>query len=79
MVNTYNLQESKNGLNNMAKMLYTAIVFLQDYKVPVIKYRKIGNVNTFVEFIQKKYTTATKINFYDRSTREFRFRVTLPK
>lgn len=63
----------------MSKKLYTAIVFLENYNVPVIKYRKIGNVNSFVEFIQKKYNEATKINFYDRSTREFCFQVTLPK
>ena len=62
----------------MNKTLYTAIVFIKGYRVPVIKYRKIGNAKSFIEFVRNKYPGAYKINFYNRSTRAFSHQEKLP-
>lgn len=60
----------------MTKQLYTAIIFfLPGNPYPAMKYRKISNVNKFVNFATNKYPNISSINFYERDSRIFSHQV----
>lgn len=63
---------------------YTAIIFFIPGKnqAPVMKYRKISNIDKFAAFAALKYPgKISSINFYDCNTRQFfkQIKISLPK
>lgn len=54
----------------MSKPEYTAIIFIDHRNYP-IKYRKISNIDRFIQFARNKYPLLTAVNFYERSTKQF--------
>lgn len=52
--------------------MYTAIIFfLPGHPYPAMKYRKISNLKKFEEFALSKYPNISRINFYERESRQF--------
>lgn len=54
----------------MALELYTAIVFISGREYP-IKYRKITNIDRFMQFARGKFPNLTAVNFYKKETKQF--------
>jgi len=61
---------------NMAKKLFTAIVFFKDNQ-PVRKYRNISNINSFYNFCAG--LGAEYFNLYEKTTRLFAERIYIKK
>jgi hypothetical protein len=60
----------------MAKILYSAIVFMAD-NTPARKYRNISNINNFINFARS--INADYINLYEKTTRKFQERIYIKK
>jgi len=62
---------------NMAKKLFTAIVFFKDNNQPIRKYRNISNINSFYNFCAG--IDAEYFNLYEKTTRLFAERIYIKK
>lgn len=60
----------------MAKILYSAIVFMLD-NTPARKYRNISNINNFTNFARS--IGADYFNLYEKTTRKFQERIYIKK
>jgi len=60
----------------MAKILYTAIVFMAN-KTPTRKYHNIANINNFTNFA--KSIDADYYNLYEKSSKKFYQRIYIKK
>jgi hypothetical protein len=60
----------------MAKILYTAIVFMAN-KTPARKYHNIFNINNFTNFARS--IDADYYNLYEKSTKKFYMRIYVNK
>jgi hypothetical protein len=61
----------------MAKKLFSAIVFMNNIKAPIRKYRNISNINSFYNFCAS--INADYFNIYDKTTRLFVERIYIKK
>ena len=60
----------------MAKILYSAIVFMAD-NTPARKYRNISNINNFTNFARS--IGADYFNLFEKTTRKFQQRIYIKK
>lgn len=60
----------------MAKILYTAIVFMANNK-PTRKYHNISNINNFTNFVRS--IDADYYNLYEKTTKKFYMRIYIKK
>jgi hypothetical protein len=61
----------------MPKIIFTAIVFMNDTDQQPRKYRNIANLNSFRQFAEK--INAKYYNLYDKSTKLFVHRIYIKK